>query len=396
MAFKIISGGKKTSIEEIPRADASQKTDGPGLLSRLGVAAVKGLELPGELLNQIGQLLGEPSFMKQRLSQDIQQAIGGTPEQYEPQGPIEKYAQRVLTQIPTAAVSGGFLGGAVPAVVRTAVSAVPAVAAGEAGAPEWAQDLIQLGSDIGLAYRGGSLKSPSISKAQKNAYETAKSLVSDAERPGAKSVIEGLAKAGKALETNLEPRIENAMKLAIDKVKENIVPIFKSHGRFEPGLNPKKALALRVNLNKLGAKNKDLLEFTKPIIEGIDELLVNYGSESPAFTSLIEKGKSLTVARHMKSYLKKLGKSLPIVGGKKKIGSLVGSILGEGEKALRRLTNPEVREIYKETIKSMVQGSAAPVIQKNLIELGDAIKEPDKVVSRPTPKRFKIISGKRI
>jgi hypothetical protein len=404
MEVKIIRGSRKeTPVQPFSRPEQRRKevssepnidmkkTEGPGLFSRLGHAAVKGLELPGEFVNQIAMLLGEPSFMKKRLSQDIQGYLGATPEQLEPQGTVEKYAQRVLTQAPTAALTGG-LGG----IARTAASAVPAVAAGEAGAPEWAQDLIQLGTDIGIGVRGGLIKSPSIKSAQKAAYDTARSLVSDAERPGAQSVIEGLSKAGRALETETDPKTVKLIEHVIDTVKKNYSPIFKPRAKgFVAGLNPKKAMDLRKSLNRLVSKNNSILEYTKPITEGLNNLLAQYGAENPAFFSSLTRADKLTAARNMTSFLEKSIKSIPVLGSKGKIGDFVGKIAGNAERIAKGLMfSPEARNIYSETIKSISSGSAAPIIERNLLNLDNFFEsEPSISTSRTPEKRFKIIKG---
>lgn len=394
---------------------AAQQQEGPGLLARLGHSFVKGLELPGELVNQIAMALGEPSFMKKRLSEDIRGYLGATEEQLKPQGAFEEYSQRVLQQGPSAALFGP------AALARTAASAVPAVAAGQLGAPDWAQDLIQFGSDLGLSLKSGAVKLPSLAKAQKNAYEVAKSLVSDAERPGAARIIESLTNVGKQLETEVDESKIKRVNHVIDTIKKNFAPIYHHKPGplgFESGLNPNKALVLRKKIYGLGKRYPDLIEYTKPITEGINSFLTEYGASNPKFFESLSKADRLTEAKHMKSTLEGIARYIPFIGGKGIgsstiggivgkgiIGDIMGKIVGDGEKLTRNLLSTgekgsHVRSLYYDLVGSLSKGNAA-LIEKNAINLLQEINPQEEgapLSAKPSKKRlnFELVKGKKI
>lgn len=396
--YKILRGSRKAEEQPVFEEQITEnivepsvqppQTEGPGLLSRLGVSLVKGLELPGEIVNQLAQAIGEPSFLKQRLSQDITQALGATEEQLAPQGVVEKYGQRVLQQAPTAALFGP------AALARTAVSAAPAVAAGEAGAPEWAQDLIQFGSDIALGIRSGQIKNPSIAKAQKQAYEAARSLVSDAESPGAPKVIEALTQVGKDLQTETDAKTVKRVSSMLKTVKDNFRNLFAQRG--EAGLNPKTAMDLRRKIYKLQSKYPDLTEYTKPITEGINGFFAEYGSSNPEFIEKLSKADKLTAAKNMNSFLEGAFKQVPFLGKVPGLTELFGKTIGQGEKIAKQFAvSPEARSIYLDTIKSVAEGNV-PLIAKNLQDLDVVVNEPEiNLAQESTRKPFKIIRGRR-
>lgn len=381
--------------EPISRQIPQQKQEsaGPGLLSRLGISAVKGLEVPGQIVNQIAMALGEPSFIKKPLSEDIRGYIGATEEQLQPQGPIEKFSQRVLTQAPSAALFGP------AALARTAVSAAPAVASGELGAPEWMQDLIQFGTDLTLGIRSGKIKNPSIKTAQKNAYDTARSLISDAERPGASKVVEALTDVGKNLGTETDVRTVKRVNHIISTVKDNFQPIFQRRGtKFVPGLNPKKAMDLRKKLYAAGRRYPDLIEYTKPLTEGINSFFAEHSASNPEFFEALTKGDKLTAARNMNSYIEKGFKALPIVGKKGAIGAIAGKFIGEGEKIARSVAfKPEVRDIYFDVVKSIAEGNVGLVAQKTdeLLKQLEPSKELP-VTQKSQLKGLKVLRGRRL
>lgn len=377
MDIKILRGSRINDLQSkssiLPQSHQSLPADeGPGLLSRLGLTAVKGLEVPGQLINKLNMALGEPSFIQKPLSEDIQQRSGYTPEQFEPQGPIERYAQKVAYQAPTAALFG-------PAsVVQSAASAIPASLSGEFGAPKWLQDLIQFGSDIGIGKYYG--KFTGIKSAQKKAYDAARSLSKEGERVIAQPVVSALTDVGKNLSTETDMKKVKRVEHIIDTVKKNLNYMFEQPNKSTDMLDPKIAMDIRRKIYDTTRKYPDIVEYTKPITEGINNFFAQYGAQNSRFFEQLKRGDQLTAARNMSSFIEKGIDAIPIHGsiadfGKSFFKGILGKTAGEVEKTVRRLVyNPSARDVYFDLVKSVGQQNPS-LILRNLNDLSSVLKE---------------------
>lgn len=407
MDIKVLRGTRTNAPAQSSNQLPIQSNEGPGLASRLGHALTRGAEAPGRFVDTILQSIGEPKLMKEPLSEKF----GYSRQQLQPQGPIESYAQRVAELAPTAGLFGA------PAVASTAIGAVPASVAKLAGAPEWLQDALQLGSEIGYAgYKG---RIPTFKSAQKEAYKEAKATV-----PGTaqlKSEVgyprlpltenlnkEGLImpkpflKEGSALNTSINKVKDLLATEPSKRIKEPIEGILDTLNSKlisgKGGLNPKVALDLRKKMNRF-AKTlpKDVVgEYIKPLTEGYDKFFIQYGAENPEFLNKLTKADQITAAKNMQSYVSDYINKIPDVvkltngvsAGSAVRGllqSVFGTTAGGLEKTIRRVwNNPAAREIYFDAIKAAGQEDPA-LLFRNLNNLKEAImpsKKESKSVGR--------------
>ena len=362
--------------QDIPQETPQAPQEGPGIGRRLSSALAQGVEAPGQFVNKLNMLLGEPSlFQGPLISEKIQE--GFTPEQFEPQGVVEAFAQKVAKQAPTSAIFGP------AALARGVASAIPATVLGALGAPEWFQDLTQFGVDIGLGVKGGRIFG--VKGAQKKVFDAAESLIPKGEAPPAASIIEGLTESGSRLSTKTDKGIVEKVGHIADTVRENFKRMFKGEDvTLTNKMEPRKAMALRRSINVDITKDKNIFEFVKPIQDGINKFFSQYSATNPAFFDALSKGDRLTEARHMKSYIEKGIDLIPGTGGSiggisKQVLKLVfGKTLGETEKFLRNvITNKDAQKAYLDLGKSILQEDPATIIN-NISNLTEAL-ETEKV-----------------
>ncbi len=411
MAFKLLSGEMITPQEikrvpvqpqAAPQDVQTQPQDQSSLLGRLGIAGLQGIEAPGNLLRSGLEFLGAEGLKAgPSLSETAIEKLGYTPEQLKGQGPIERYAQRAIKQAPTAALFGA------PAIARTAFTALPASAVGELGAPEWLQDLTQLGAEIGTGYVQGKI--PTFKKAQKSAYDFARSLVGKGEIQEAAPIVEGLTESANRLSTEVDEKTASRVNHVIKTVKDNFRSMFERPGEYTKFINPNKVMDLRKSLNKQLNKYPDLIEYLNPIKQGFDDFFMNYSIKNPNFLTALKKADKLTAARNMGSAIENLVDKIPLSGEVAKFGKeatkLVSKMtLGGVERFLKRLfTNSEAQKLYWQAGKYAVEENV-PLMVKSLNETISALDELPKRRERISKKSkssvpsgsFKLISGEKI
>lgn len=413
-------------------SDVPQSQEDPSLARRLSTSLAQGTELPGNIVNALNMALGEPS-LKQGPSISESLSAGFSPQQMEPQGVVERYAQKGLKQLPTAAIFGP------AAMARTAVSGIPATAVGELGGPEWLQDLTQLGADLGIGYGLGKLAQRSAKAAEKagtfaekgfpsaplgleklegmaqqqfRAYKAAEELVPNAEKFGAGAVVKGIVESTKRIGTEVNKKLRNEVVDVIQQVKKNFSRVFDAvTGEVgEELLNPRTGMALRRSINDLIRKNDDLFPHLEPIQNGIRDFFTQYSFSNPRFYDQLTKADKLTMAKNMPSLISEFIGKIPMPSGI--LGSLGGGIrdvvkgafgatVGSVEKFARNvITNDVAREFYFNMANGIAEGNPAVVLKgiSDLTEWKTREKSPaQKYVKTETPTkkpsvRYKVIS----
>jgi len=416
---EVIDSGQQIqeTPEEIPtgmtRAEADklmeEKPEGQNvsnIFSRLGISLLEGLEAPAKLLDKASEALGigQLTARGDYTSEQLRKGLGYSKEEIQPKTFVESFAQKVLKQTPTAALFGP------QAAARTALSAIPASVTGAFGAPEWLQDLVQLGADIGIGVKGigklgikPSVTTKPLRDAQKKAYDTAKHLAVNRKDASADTIINSLTGVAKKLTRETDGNIVKRVNHVMDTVQNNIKLLADKSGQnIQEIANPEAIMDIRRNLNKMYDKNKDLIEYTQPIIDSFNTYFGEYSVKNPKFFEALKKGDQLTSAVNIKSnIIDKITDFIPSMGG---IGNTIKKILtptlGSTEKVLRQITSsPEARKAYLDMGKSIVEGNPT-VLMNNVKNLEEAINVKEEPYFRPrkakAKKKYKIISGSKI
>jgi hypothetical protein len=412
MAIEIVRGskidrsGSQNLRQTQPQQHFQQQEMTPqgqdlNVVQRLGMSLLKGAELPGKLVSNTLEYLGEPPLIKEPLSEQIQRKHGISPEQLKSQGVLEDYAQKVAEYATTSAALGGL-----PGLASTAFGAVPATAAKEFGLPEWAQDLAQFGSEIGLGiYKGriptlagigkGKGKIKSVQSAQQNAYNAAKSAVQNNEEFIAKPISDSMIEVGKALGTEVDSSIITKVNQALETIEKNLVG-----GK----VNPKTALELRKKLYRLGGKvgESTARTYFDPLTKGINDFFITYGLENPKFYEQLYKADRLTEAKHMQSYLANFVKGLPKIPYiSKPIQQAFNLTVGASEKFVKNLiSNEAYREHFANALKATFKEDPS-ILFKNVEQLQQDIlasqNQDTYQFKRAKPKKtYEIIKGHKL
>ncbi len=397
MKVELLRGSKRTAEPvESNKPDNvvdQQQNEGPGLLGRLGYAVGKGFEAPGNAIDALLQLLGEPKASKGSFVEDIAKKAGYSPNQFEPQSTLESYGQRFLKQAPVSAAFG-------PAsLASTALGTGVATGAEALGAPEYVQDIAQLGTEIAAGALSGKI--PTLGKAQKTAYTAAKSEVPKGARYESSPISNAINITNEKLATEVSPKIEKKVTHAIEKIENNI----RYAGKGKESISPIAAMDLRRKLydNVEGMP----YEYTKELTSGINDFFASYAADNPKFYDLLKKADKYTELKNMQPLIEKAIDKLPlpfvdkipwardVFKGAFKVGTL--GTVSESEKVLRRIyKSPLAREHYFDVVKSVSNPS---LFVRNLNELGQIIAEEELDIPHKKPSsenKIEVLRGSRI
>ncbi len=400
---KLLSGKKLSKEQELPNFAnyEPEQSEGPGIVGRLGLATVKGFEAPGHALDALLQLIGEPKLQQGSLSEDIRQKLGYQPEQVLPQSIPESYAHRFLGQAPSAVAFGPL-----ESLKGLALGSGAATGLEAAGAPEWAQDIAQIGTQLGHGRISGQVKPLTLGGRQKEAYGVVNKLVPEGAKSKSSAVVDGINKARQALSTESNEKITSKINHAISTIENNLEQFQGKSGSY---LDPKKALDLRRKLYR-NVKNlpHDAKEYSKILTDSLNNFFADYSAQNPKFYEALNKADKYTQLKHMNSYLADAlgeGSSLLVKGipgasqiSKKLVQNVVGNTIGEGEKFIRRIgTSPLAREHYFDAFKAVTNNP--PLAIKKLSELDEMLAAEDagiKLLEEKPSSKVKLLSGKKI
>ena len=339
----------------------------PQQLKRVGIATgVKSLQPIQDIGNLLFKNAPQPvDYLKKQFNLSN--------EYLEPKSGYERLVQR----FGQGAIPSALLGG-VPGLALNAVGSGAASAAGELGAPEALQDVIQLGTEIATG-RGASkipgigktlakTKIPTVREAQKAEYELAKAATAKSLPTKASSISKAMNEVGLALESETDPKTHKAISHALEALGKNINA---------DKINPSKAVELRKNLYRQGNKLDKAVSATyiQPLTKGINDFFVQYGAENPTFYKHLNKADRLTEFRHMTSYLGDLVKKLDLgkIPGGKLAEEATSYILSNLEKTAKgAATNPAFREYLTKSVRSAGKNDAVSVV-KNITNLAELL-----------------------
>jgi len=134
-----------------------QSPNDPGIFTRLGSAIGRGIEAPGEAINSLAQLVGEPALLQGKpITQRITEGLGYNQQQLQPKSTLEEFGQRALQSIPSTLAFGG----GIPGALSTTAGAGVATGAKQLGASPAVQDALHFGTEFGT--RGLLNKIPTV------------------------------------------------------------------------------------------------------------------------------------------------------------------------------------------------------------------------------------------
>lgn len=376
--MKILKGGLKEDLKDLGRYGT-----GVGLSALSGLENVAGLLPLG--LSALGfkptGTYGEPL---QRLSSQIKEYHGLTPEYLAPQNLPESIAYKFAEKAPLAAALSGPAG--------LAISGLESLVGGglqRAGAPELLQSLAELGTGITAGITGvpnviqkGRILTPGM--AQKEAYDITKSLVPKGKEITAAPIVNAIENLEEQLGTNLTKSLGEKLNFAKEKIEGSI-----RGGK----LNPTKAIDLKTSLNEL---SRDLSKahaarYVQPLKQSFEDFFSHYAIENPAFYSKLKSAEKLTTLRNtrgiIETFADKLG--LNMLPGKvhKPLASILGhSTLGIDKFIKNIATNSEARKYFLRTAKSAFEQSPT-LFSKHLMQLSNILDK------RQKKERFKILKG---
>lgn len=354
---------------EREQQQAPQSSYDPNVYQRLGTALASGIEAPGLALSKVLELLGEPASGRGSIREDIKQKLGVNEEQLKPRGNLEAFGQKFLQAAPTAGLGGG------AGLISAAVGSVTGAAAERMGAPEWVQDLAQLGGEIFGGYAQGKI--PTIAKSQNKAYELTRSLF-NAEKdvpPSASALIPAFTQ----LRDELGLQTDKGLVKGIQEATETVLN-WISKGKIDPN----KALALRTNINAQARMARTATEkhYFNVLSGGLNNFFASYAATNPQYYDALNKADQFTMLKHMGSTVTDFINKFPLGklighGLQKPAAEILGKVVGGGEKFVRRIVqSPVGRQHYFDVVKAIGENSPQLVI-KGLDALASTVKREE-------------------
>lgn len=425
MAFKLTKGGMSSAWQK-PASVQKREAElaEPGLLGRLGLSLVEGLESPLQALQSINELLGGSSLTRPAITQEVARLAGVDPGKRGPESTLESFGQNVLKQGPMSALFGP------GALVANVLGNVVGTGLEAGGAPEWAQTVGQIGTELGTSLYGGKLpgvgrflgKKPltTLGKKQQTAYTAAERAV-PVELRGYEKAAQKLLPETSGIQTAVTPIVETISDVkaslkrmtnvpAKEKIADAVKTIEQNFTPFSKGMkiNPRHALELRRNLNadvrdlmRFGGKDRYALPGLRKLPQSINNFFAKYSLENPDFYKHLSKADQLTNLKYINTTTQKLIKKLPSKGGLQKIAfGLLGPTLEEGEKIVRRLaTRPDIMfPHYANLIFTLGSNAPVPILQ-SFSQFIQAANEADIPISygpdkeKNKTKNFKLSKG---
>ncbi len=273
--------------------EQQQGANQPGIFPRLGAAALRGLEAPGETLNTLAQWFGQPKLLQgSPIAERVPAAFGYKPEQLRPQGALESFGQRALEYIPSTIATGG----GIPNVLSTLAGAGAATGIQQLGLSKPYQDVAHLGTELASGRLLNAIptiaanKTPDTFGGLSGMYGKQKAVTEQALEAGAKGAPLGekFNKAYRGLQEAVSVGTDKSKKL-LTQADRMISNSLKPDGT----LDYAPALMLRQNIGTL-AKNatgqaKDALFKT---YDSLNDFLKHNNLANPAYAkSLTQQDK---------------------------------------------------------------------------------------------------------
>jgi hypothetical protein len=340
--------------EESPSFLSEAKRIGTGA----GLSALKGLE---SLVIGVPTFLGVPEPSAGRPSDIIQELGGLTPEYLSPQNYPEMALQKFAKYAP---LSGGLT--SAQGLIRSGLGALSGGAAQYAELPEWAQDVAQLGTEVGVGI--GQKAIPTLRGAQKAEDIAARASVPSLKRVAANDFTKIVSDVENKLPIETDRNVYKSIRHTLDKVLGSI-----KDGK----ISPTEAMDLRKNLYKTASKmdKGKAAEYIQPLTEGINQVFAQYSVENPQFYRHLTSRDKITALKNMQ----------PIVGDfidsltswfkpAQLLATPIKAIFNEGERFIRGVANNNAaRKYYFDATKAALGNNPALFVE-NANKLIDQIK----------------------
>lgn len=341
--------------ESTPIASTSENIKRIG--AGAGLQALKGIESLATFLPGLIGITPPEQLPSQIISEQ-------SPEYFEPQNIGERYLYRLAEVAPGSALLGGL-----KALPLSAAGSGAATLLGEAGFPEQAQDIAQLGTEVGLGLGFGKI--PTIKSVKKVEDSLARLAVTPATQISGNSIINAMNKVEELLTTETSEPIKKQIKHAMETIGNNFT---------REKINPVKAMDLRKSLYKLGNKlDPDIAaNYIQPLTKSINDFFAVYSAENPKFFKHLTKRDQLTQLQYMQPFISQAidaFSKLPVVGPYLKDATkFLGKIAGEPERILRGIAvNPSARKYYFDAVSAAVSNNPYIFI-KNIGNLSGEIE----------------------
>lgn len=363
----------------------------PGLFTRTGLAALRGLTSPSDLVNAINEAVyGQKLAVSPAKQLYSGLSEGYTPEQLEPQSFPERVLQKTAESVPLA----GLLGGA-PAALTSTIGSAAGATAGQLGLSPILQDLAQIGTELGTGRLLGKL--PTIAGKQKKFEELAKGAVKAGEVHPIAGIKTALNEISNKLSTETNDKIVKRVSHAADILEKNIAS----------GLaDPNQIRTLRKNLYQTRKTfPKPYQHYIDNLTKGINKNFALNIAENPDFFNNLSKADRFTELKHMKSYIEdfadKIGDLIPTaIGGKfgkKALNLIFGKTLGGSEKFFRNLiNNPTARSHYMDITQASLKQDPAAFIKGLQDLIPSASAEPEVIIKKKEKKKPIMFKGREL
>lgn len=376
------------------------KTQGenqPDIFSRLGTAAIRGLEAPGETLNTIAQLLGQPKLLQgSPIAERIPAAFGYKPEQLKPKGTLESFGQRALEYIPSTVAFGG----GIPNVLATLAGAGAATGAQQLGLSKPYQDVAHLGTELASGRLLNAIptiaanKNPDTFGGLAGMYGKQKAITEQALESGVKSAPLG-EKFNKAYKG-----LQEAFSTGTDKTRKILTQadrIISNSLNPDGSLDYAKGLVTRQNLDMLlkNAPDKAKDSLFK-IRESLNDFLKHNNLANPNYAKSLTKQDRIAeisslnkqMVNSIQDWTNNLSKGVYSKFLSKPGHSIIGKAGEIGSRfAILAKNDPKLAaEYYTRAI--------AAAGKRNIPELAGVLTRMEKIADKKAPKATEVKAGK--
>lgn len=333
MAIKrtLLGGGLNAlrSLENIARVDPEEVAQLTAFLEK------KGIKAP----------ISQPA--PQRLSNRIQDSLGVSEQELQPQGFAERLAQGLISVAPFAA--GGKPGRLVAGQATKAVL-------GEAGAPDWLQTAGQLATEGAITKRQlkKSGKVSDMSDHTSNTYQQARESLKKNEKGSAKAIQPFLEK----IDQLWKKETDNDVRQMAEGIANTISSNIDKNGNIDilNAWENKQALSQQYKYAK-GAERRYIEEARK----GLDKVLKEHSPANPNFSRKMSEADRLTTYKYNNGKIKEFLDDLHL----SKITKLFGlpQALDAMEKVGKAAVNPAVLKYYTGLTKAVIEDNKQSAIR---------------------------------
>ena len=317
----------------------------------LALGSLFGMEEPK--LHQ--QLIDEGKAPRESLQEQLQQKSGYTAEELQPRNFGENVIQRFGSSAPFAALGG------LPGLATSAIGSGVAAGAGELGAPEGLQDLIQIGTELGTGVARGKIPTWGKHKAALYAKEPA-----ELQKLAKIKQAEKLGEAFKKADYGLTIVNDSAKKIISDAG-------MRVESAFKGGADAEKLLDLGSQLYNdalsLSGKNKGAATYLHGFRLGIKESL-KQAVKDPNWYNGLSPARQLTLFEKTPLWIEDAVKWGASVLPKQYVGKAPQDIIDKvaklaaiPERVVKILQVPAVRQYHYKLLKSLATGSPEGILK---------------------------------